>query len=557
MLTVLIQYVLLSPLLFTLATAETISYRAKILPLSNTSTTPAHGFVTIFTDISSTVIGYAGIVNNVEPSLLASTCNATNGCGVHIHSGRSCTNTTFQGGHYFSNVSVPIDPWINERYSSDAAGKTNFQSILQIGTVDIEGRAFIGTLLSIKTVKYSQDLHFDSLIPSTTFTVHSKNGTRIGCGIIERVPSGTNQLLIAKTSNLTVSNVSSNVVVQPMKDIACYFGAAKNLEPNLVSYVNQNKTLMGMNCNFTNGCGVHIHNGTSCFNRTVQGGHYYNEVTYPIDPWLYTMYHSTDQNGNAFFTGCVETGVKDFIDRPFVLHSDNGARVSCGLLRDDAKDTFILIDPTTDQPIGPLPSVIDYSTLSTPTLNIMAKFVEPYKSALITFDNPRRSTCEKTAPFSVFGDNKGNFAKAIIPVGYHEVNALPFTSSNCSGVPGEKLSKSILVDGCKLQFVGKDVSTKTEVFRLRPVDVTPSPTTAINIEALVTCGFRINDMQFVLRDNTRNKVLRRQTETEAPYYVFSNRGTDIKPGRKLASGSYSLSTSINGIYHGLFNFTLN
>jgi hypothetical protein len=131
--------------LFALVSGETISYRAKILPLSNTSATSTHGFVTIFTDVSSTVIGYAGIVKQVEPNLLASTCNATNGCGVHIHSGRSCYNSTLQGGHYFNNVSIPIDPWINERYSSDSTGKANFQSVIQIGSVDIEGRAFVGT----------------------------------------------------------------------------------------------------------------------------------------------------------------------------------------------------------------------------------------------------------------------------------------------------------------------------------------------------------------------------------------------------------------------------
>lgn len=134
----------LSFLVFASVNAATISYRANIVPLSNTSTTPTSGFVTIFTDESSSVIGYAGIVINVEPNLLASACNATNGCGVHIHSGRSCRNVTTQLGHYFNNASVPIDPWIDERYSSDATGKANFQSIIQIGTIDIEGRAFIG-----------------------------------------------------------------------------------------------------------------------------------------------------------------------------------------------------------------------------------------------------------------------------------------------------------------------------------------------------------------------------------------------------------------------------
>lgn len=386
-------------------------------------------------------------------------------------------------------------------------------------------------------------------------TVHSMNGTRIGCGIIERAP--TNRLLETRTSNLTASGVTSDVVVQTIDDTAvCYFGSARKLEPSLVSYLNENKTLMGTNCNFTNGCGVHIHNGTSCFNRTTQGGHYYNEATYPNDPWLYTMYHSTDRNGDAYFTGCVESGVTDFANRPFILHSDNGTRVSCGRLRNDTGN-FILINPSTDVPIGSLPSTIDYSKLSTSTLNIMATFTEVYKSAMVTFDNPRRNLCEKIAPFSVFGDNQGNFAKAVIPVGRHRVEAVPYINENCTGIAGKSLSKNIVVKGCKLEFVARDVSTKAEIFRLSPTSVAKTPGKAINIEAVISCGFRIQDVQFVLRDNTRKQVIRRQTEVSAPYYVFSNRGTNIRPGRTFAAGSYSLSTLINDINHGTFNFTLN
>ena len=171
-------------------------------------------------------------------------------------------------------------------------------------------------------------------LPLSYIEVHSKNGTRVGCGIIERVPIGEKTLLKSTTTNLTSSGVTSDVTVYTVEpDIACYFGMARNLEPNLVSFLNTNKTLMGMNCNFTNGCGVHIHNGTSCFNTTTQGGHYYNRVTYPVDPWLYTMYHATDSMGNAYYTGCAETGESDFINRPFVVHSNNGTRLSCGLLK--------------------------------------------------------------------------------------------------------------------------------------------------------------------------------------------------------------------------------
>jgi hypothetical protein len=127
--------------------AQTVAYRVNIQPLTSTLNLPATGFATIFTESTKLIVGYAGIVSNLESNLLASMCNATNGCGVHIHSGKSCNSTATQGGHYFNNATVPIDPWIDERYSSDAAGKANFQAIVQMGTIDVEGRVFIGAFL--------------------------------------------------------------------------------------------------------------------------------------------------------------------------------------------------------------------------------------------------------------------------------------------------------------------------------------------------------------------------------------------------------------------------
>ena len=186
-----------------------------------------------------------------------------------------------------------------------------------------------------------------------TTLVHSKNGTRIGCGLIEKVPVGQGKLLSSSATNLTKTGVMSKVVVQTIEpDIACYFGGAQNLEPNLVSFLNKNKTLMGMNCNVTNGCGVHIHNGTSCFNTTTQGGHYYNKSTYPNDPWLLTMYHATDSVGSAYYTGCAETGVRSFAGFPFMVHSNNGTRVACGLLQGDGPTSAPNKAPSTPKKCG-------------------------------------------------------------------------------------------------------------------------------------------------------------------------------------------------------------
>jgi hypothetical protein len=164
--------------------------------------------------------------------------------------------------------------------------------------------------------------------------VHSENGTRIGCGVIEAVQYNdeTQNLLSTNTMGLADYDVASLVTAYAVNDgIVCYYGSAIRLEPDLTSYLNADR--IGTDCNYTNGCGVHIHNGTSCADIASQGGHLYNADVVPEDPWLYTMYQSTDEQGDAQFVGCVETGFEEpFADHPFIVHSDNGTRVSCGIL---------------------------------------------------------------------------------------------------------------------------------------------------------------------------------------------------------------------------------
>ena len=124
--------------------AQIITYRVTLNPLFPNSAHPAFGFATIFADTSKSMVGYAGIASNLESDITPSKCTATNACGVHIHSGRSCASAMTQGSNYYNNTTVSTDPWKKEEYTTDKNGKANFQSIVNIGTVDIEGRVLIG-----------------------------------------------------------------------------------------------------------------------------------------------------------------------------------------------------------------------------------------------------------------------------------------------------------------------------------------------------------------------------------------------------------------------------
>jgi hypothetical protein len=191
-----------------------------------------------------------------------------------------------------------------ERYYSDDSGHGLFGNIVDIGTLDVEGRAFI---------------------------VHSANGTRVACGLLEQK---TSNLFTAATTSLgsAAATAEAQITVYMPGDsespgLVFLFGMAASLEPNLQGPPN------GTDCTAPNGCGVHIHSGGSCFNVTTQGGHYYDNETLTMDPWAYVYYNRTDSDGHAHFAKTVDMGgITSIGGRTFVVHSNNGSRVSCGVL---------------------------------------------------------------------------------------------------------------------------------------------------------------------------------------------------------------------------------
>jgi hypothetical protein len=75
-------------------------------------------------------------------------------------------------------------------------------------------------------------------------------------------------------------------------------------------------SLKAEDCTATNGCGVHIHNGTSCADTAAQGGHYFvSPVT--SDPWTQERYKS-DSTGKGTYAGVVSIGTTDLKGRAFI-----------------------------------------------------------------------------------------------------------------------------------------------------------------------------------------------------------------------------------------------
>jgi hypothetical protein len=114
----------------------------------------------------------------------------------------------------------------------------------------------------------------------------------------------------------------------------CFFGKAYGLQSELVSF---KADPVGTDCTADNGCGLHVYSGTSCTDSTTQGENFYSTAD---DPWTTIGYLTTDADGYALFFDCVSTGETDMEGKAFVVHADDGSRVSCGLLLSAPEETY-------------------------------------------------------------------------------------------------------------------------------------------------------------------------------------------------------------------------
>jgi len=204
---------------------------------------------------------------------------------------------------------MTADPWLDVVYITNASGLSQGSAIVNTGLTlsELDGRAFV---------------------------VHElTSGARIACGILSTAqaavqevesavasdfasyPGYTGNLAVAGTVNISKLNDSTQTLVWDLTgvDTACVAGAADDV---------------------TNGCGVHVHTGTSCAVASEVGGHYFNSSSMTTDPWLNIVYVA-DNSGSSKGSATVTTGLtlSELVGRAFVVHElDSGARVGCAVL---------------------------------------------------------------------------------------------------------------------------------------------------------------------------------------------------------------------------------
>jgi len=175
-----------------------------------------------------------------------------NGCGIHVHTGSSCATHAGVGGHYWSPSSDP-DPWASVVYVSDSAGASRGSATLETGLTA-------------------------SALAGRVFVVHElDSGARVACGKLA-APSST----IGVNSLSPYPGYTGSLVAKGSVYVAQAKATTQVLAWDLTGL--DTSCVSGAGDAVTNGCGIHVHKGTSCAAHADVLGHYWSPTSAP-DPW--------------------------------------------------------------------------------------------------------------------------------------------------------------------------------------------------------------------------------------------------------------------------------
>jgi len=235
-----------------------------------------------------------------------------NGCGIHVHTGTSCASANDVGGHYYSS-SLSSDPWGPIVYVATSDGSSNENKgvgvVTGLSNGDITGRVMV---------------------------VHElASGARIACGIIGAMTGAGSPVYVNSLS--AYPGYTGNLKVAGSMTIVGTSGthttAKQTLTWSLTGLDTDCKAKAGDAV--ANGCGIHVHTGTSCASANDVGGHYYSS-SLSSDPWGPIVYVATSDGSSNENKGVgVVTGLSngDITGRVMVVHElASGGRIACGVI---------------------------------------------------------------------------------------------------------------------------------------------------------------------------------------------------------------------------------
>jgi hypothetical protein len=208
--------------------------------------------------------------------------------------------------------------------------------------------------------------------------------------------------------------------------------------------------------------------------------------------------------------------------------------------------SFTLVNADNNQDLQTLAwgTVINLATLPTQKLNIRANTnPSTVGSVLFTLDGAQTITrTENIVPYTLFGDQNGNYNAVTPATGSYTLTATPYSSSNAEGTAGTPLSLSFTVVNqtyanqvTSFTLVNadneEDIQTLTEGAIL---NLATLPSNNLNIRANTSPSI-VGSVEFNLRGAQSRSII----ENIMPYVLFGNSGTDYFAWTPDV-GSYSL-----------------
>jgi hypothetical protein len=211
------------------------------------------------------------------------------------------------GGHYWNESYFSDDPWATVHYKTqkhDSSKASNVKVLTGLTNYEVLNHVVI---------------------------VHDSTGAKVACGVIIppklAVPAFTPY--VGYEGNLEVSG-GVYIYGTGVGD-----SAGEDLDWNLRGV--DPRCSKGANSEYSNSCGIHIHEGISCLEDA--GGHYWDKDAITDDPWANVGYRAVKWSSSlvyAWHAGrSVTTGLEnsEVNGHTMIVHNYEGGRAACGILQ--------------------------------------------------------------------------------------------------------------------------------------------------------------------------------------------------------------------------------
>ena len=209
---------------------------------------------------------------------------------------------------------------------------------------------------------------------------------------------------------------------------------------------------------------------------------------------------------------------------------------------------FTLIDAHTDHPIPGYDPIVPHDTLNLNELpehlNIRVNTTGKVESIQFTFTNPSRSRIENLAPYSLFGDENGNFNPGRLRKGLHTIKATPYSRNRASGEAGEShtISFTVTQEGERLEVTSLilvNSDTNEDLFELEDQSVLDLAVLPKNLNVRAEINGSAKSVAWSLKTRKKRYPTFKHIENASPFTLFGDSDSSYNKG-SLAVGKHKL-----------------